>query len=865
MIKSNPRIVVLWVVLVLLLLLLLWFLTLPREKETTQGNDRFGLNFVSAPDHLADETRYQGTLASGARWTRWPLYWHWVDQGGYVGRHTGGQHDYDTLVAQDIAHGLTPLAILMGTPARYAQAVQVTPALSSTSPNKPASLPLTVSSATLPPTHLDDPIFSDGSDTPGPGKAINPANLWASFVYTTAQRYRPQGVLAQEQGWPAEVGVRHWEIWNEPDYRLFWNGTVEQYHRLLEVAYKSIKTADPEATVLLGGLAFYEQRDWFPSLLRQANGQADQTYFELFSFHHYLSIYQSEALIRQARATLDSFGLAHVPIWITESGVAVWDDYPATAHNLPADAPYRATMMEQAAYVVENSALAFYHGVKRYYHFMLHDDCGDGPGSAFGLRQNFSPHVCGPAQGLARPAYAAYQVAATQFRELLPLWRSKQYQYDTLAFYRPGDRSRVLVMWARQGLTVTTTISATGPQAQLYWVEPHQTISGTTGLSRSLTLTPTNGVYNLTLAPATNQNGATDEVSYQIGGPPLILVEADTKPPQTKLNPLPPASPANFVVSWQGSDLGSSIAGYEVWMSQDDQPLQLWLTDTRRTEARFSGEVGHAYGFAVRARDQAGNQEAAPLQSQAITQIVAGPALGGVVMGPLGEPIVNAAIAISGPNTQETVATDSSGQWLPVALRPGDYTVQAQASGYGQWPAPRHITLTETPTVITTTLAPAMNVVMSGDFEGNEVWNYWDWTGQVNLSIDAFDGQAAARLGDGQGEPTQCSDGQAGRRWAILQSVTTPSEGRPAVSFLYKISATQVASPSAWLEVSVLANNKTYLLDPPGRLTQPTNWSLAWADLGPWRGQSVLVQWAVTRCTEQSFSATLDRVSVGPQ
>jgi hypothetical protein len=843
-------------------LLLIWLVIRPPVKEAAPGNDRFGLCFVSAPDHLADEARYQGALLAGARWDRWPLYWHWVDQGGYVGYHTGGRHDYDTLVAQEITHGLTPVAILLGTPARLAQTNPASPALPGLPADKPASLPLTITTATLPPANLDEPIFSDGSDTPSSGKTINPANAWASFVYATVERYRPQGSLARQQGWPAEAGVRYWEIWNEPDYRLFWNGTVEEYYRLLEVAYHSIKAADPGATVLLGGLAFYERRDWFPSLLRQAGGDPARAYFDVFSFHHYLSIYQSEEYIRQARTTLDSFGLSQVPIWVTESGVAVWDDYPATAHGVPAKAPFRATLTEQAAYLIQNSALAFYQGVARYYHFMLHDDCGDGPGSAYGLRQNFSPHVCHPAAGLPRPAYAAYQLAAAHFQDLIPLWRVKRYEQDQVAFYRPTDRSRVVVVWATQGLSVTTTITATGPTGQLYWVEPTATLSGTTGLNRSLTLTPTNGVYSLSLAPATNQNGLTDKLSYQIGGPPFILVETDTRPPDSQVKALPPASSANFWVAWQGDDPGSGMAGYEVWMSQDGQPLQLWLSDTLRTEAPYAGQVNHSYGFAVRARDRAGNQQPLPVQPQVTTHIVAGPALGGMVLGPGGEPVANATVSITGGNLQESLTTDTSGQWPPVSLPPGDYTLQASAAGYSAWPNPRQVSLAADPQAITLTLTPVVNAVTSGDFEGQEVWNRWDWAGQVNLSIDAFDGQAAARLGEGRGETMTCPDQRPGQRWLLRQQVAIPAESTPVLSFLHRLTSPPAATSDNRFEVVVVGQGQSQSL--PVITPEPAaEWQLAWFDMSRWRGQTVELQFVVVNCARPPFVVGLDRVSVG--
>jgi hypothetical protein len=47
-------------------------------------------------------------------------------------------------------------------------------------------------------------------------------------------------------------GVRHFEIWNEPNASTFWKPqpNPEDYVRLLEVVYRVCKEADPEATVL---------------------------------------------------------------------------------------------------------------------------------------------------------------------------------------------------------------------------------------------------------------------------------------------------------------------------------------------------------------------------------------------------------------------------------------------------------------------------------------------------------------------------------------------------------------------------------------------------------------------------------------
>jgi hypothetical protein len=48
--------------------------------------------------------------------------------------------------------------------------------------------------------------------------------------------------------------VAAWEIWNEEDNSGWWTGTPAQYVALLKSAYTAIKSVDPKATVLIGGL-----------------------------------------------------------------------------------------------------------------------------------------------------------------------------------------------------------------------------------------------------------------------------------------------------------------------------------------------------------------------------------------------------------------------------------------------------------------------------------------------------------------------------------------------------------------------------------------------------------------------------------
>ena len=76
-----------------------------------------------------------------------------------------------------LAHGLQINAILLGTPDPYMTGKR----LSRPPRPRPAQLSLTAAERATP-QGLFEPIFADGSDTPGAGQTPNPENKWAVFV-----------------------------------------------------------------------------------------------------------------------------------------------------------------------------------------------------------------------------------------------------------------------------------------------------------------------------------------------------------------------------------------------------------------------------------------------------------------------------------------------------------------------------------------------------------------------------------------------------------------------------------------------------------------------------------------------------------
>ncbi|MEZ4515631.1 MAG: fibronectin type III domain-containing protein [Chloroflexota bacterium] len=107
--------------------------------------------------------------------------------------------------------------------------------------------------------------------------------------------------------------------------------------------------------------------------------------------------------------------------------------------------------------------------------------------------------------------------------------------------------------------------------------------------------------------------------------PRLIItytVDTDTTPPVSSVNGLPQYSPANFTVSWSGTDNQSGIKYYDVQMRQNGGNWVDWRAQVTETSTNFTGgQNGVLYEFRCRAVDNAGNIEPWPSNAQAGTTV----------------------------------------------------------------------------------------------------------------------------------------------------------------------------------------------------------------------------------------------------
>jgi subtilase family serine protease/protocatechuate 3,4-dioxygenase beta subunit len=261
-----------------------------------------------------------------------------------------------------------------------------------------------------------------------------------------------------------------------------------------------------------------------------------------------------------------------------------------------------------------------------------------------------------------------------------------------------------------------------------FYVDVAATIDTTTGIAtwRISTIDPTTGEAPLEaqagFLPTNDENGAGEGfVSYSIRAKrtaqtgdvidaeakiifdteepintPPIFNTLDVSKPTSEVNELPATTETpEFLVSWLGTDAGSAIASYTIYVSENGGEFTPWLTDTTLTESTYTGTPGNTYEFYAIATDNAGNTQEMPTAAQATIRVAGGVAtIGDFVWldsnadgirnpGELGLANVTVNLYNSAANLVTTTTTNANGFYSFTNIPTGDYAVEFVApTGY---------------------------------------------------------------------------------------------------------------------------------------------------------------------------------------
>lgn len=189
-----------------------------------------------------------------------------------------------------------------------------------------------------------------------PGNASEPADLghWDSFVQAVGERYKGR--------------IRYYEIWNEPDDKTHFTGSLSVLIEMTCRAHRILKQIDPDIRVVspatAGGGGHIDFLDRFLT-------QGGKACVDIIAHHFYVPRFGPEAMvphIRQVRAVMERHRLAHLPLWNTESGWWIENaDNGPYGNNVTRGGWRMLSATEAADAVVKSLLLARGEGVDRFY------------------------------------------------------------------------------------------------------------------------------------------------------------------------------------------------------------------------------------------------------------------------------------------------------------------------------------------------------------------------------------------------------------------------------------------------------------------------------------------------------------------
>jgi hypothetical protein len=374
------------------------------------------------------------------------------------------------------------------------------------------------------------------TDLRDPGRSVprnldlpddDPRNYWARFVFETVRYYTGR--------------IDEWIVWNEPEFRpddaagtgsYTWLGSDEDFARLMQVAYRAAKRANPRAIISFPGTSYWVDRNagrpqFYERFLRllanDPRARDNAFYHDAVS----LNLYRApDDLVRlhQAFKDIQRRHGVDAPIWLLELNAMPTDDTTIPCADVHAGNPIQTTQAQQAAYAVQALALAAAVGYQRVSFYQMVDDNPCRQSAVWGITRD---------DGTARPVAQSLQTAirtlsgftGVQFvptvrpqarwsawpadpGSLLPNWQIYQVALDL-----PGER-RVTVLWNGDDSPARIRVPRRGSAARLIDGQGKALASNNVGQDWSIDL------------PAATAHYSGDPAGYFfIGGEPRLLVE----------------------------------------------------------------------------------------------------------------------------------------------------------------------------------------------------------------------------------------------------------------------------------------------------------------------------------------------------
>lgn len=155
--------------------------------------------------------------------------------------------------------------------------------------------------------------------------------------------------------------IKSWELWNEPDNQSYWLGNAEQFSKMMIEGAKQVRAADPNAVIVLGGMAKARSPFYDEVMTKYNLGQ----YFDVINQHAYHETWDFEPVEESPDRIhyvdeLIPKGANGPDMWLAEFGYSNYRYSPtqASAWGIDIIYKYEHTADYQATMLFKNHVLA---------------------------------------------------------------------------------------------------------------------------------------------------------------------------------------------------------------------------------------------------------------------------------------------------------------------------------------------------------------------------------------------------------------------------------------------------------------------------------------------------------------------------
>lgn len=172
---------------------------------------------------------------------------------------------------------------------------------------------------------------------------------YVKFLTAAIKRYGPHGTYWNNHPNLPKVGLRDWQIWNEPSENYQWSVAGDRdwapsYAKLLKASYKGAKKADKSVRVVLAGLP---SRSW-ESLAHLYDVGGIHGYFDIAAIHPYTaSAHGPLTIVRYFRTVMRQNKDRKKPLLVTETTL------PASKGKADSKGQFETTDSGMAAFLKE--------------------------------------------------------------------------------------------------------------------------------------------------------------------------------------------------------------------------------------------------------------------------------------------------------------------------------------------------------------------------------------------------------------------------------------------------------------------------------------------------------------------------------